>query len=94
MMLTFLYPAPLQGRELAREFQEIECQVMTVEAEKLGTELLTSGEREKKNVHTCMHSCVPLLCCRPLPGAAVVVALLAVHLLLTHPPTSHRFRVH
>eukprot|EP00887_Chlorella_sp_A99_P002571 scaffold6.g2571.t1 len=34
--------AGLQGRELAREFQEVGCEVRTAEAERLGLELLTA----------------------------------------------------
>lgn len=37
----------LQGRELAREFQEVECEVRTVEAEHVGVDLLTAELTEK-----------------------------------------------
>lgn len=37
----------IQGRELAREFQEVQCEVKTVEAERLGVDLLQSEEVDK-----------------------------------------------
>ena len=37
----------IQGRELAREFQEVLCEVQTVEAERAGGDLLTSESVEK-----------------------------------------------
>lgn len=37
----------IQGRELAREFLEVPCEVKTVEAERMGVDLLRSAECEK-----------------------------------------------
>jgi hypothetical protein len=40
----------VQGRELAREFQEVECEVKTVEAERMGVGLLSSGAWQAKGL--------------------------------------------